>query len=106
MSFISFNPEEDIIIDNSAVVGALWSGGALTLASGSFFTSSEQASSNTGLSYLNVYQSAVEESIAEVQFAIAYGHISGSGSAPFNAAMPEIYTQPQHLRAIPYFDIR
>ena len=34
--------------------------------------------------FLNVYQTSSLRSDAEVQFAIAYGEVEGSGSAPFN----------------------
>lgn len=94
MSFVPFNPEEDIIIDNASIVGPIWSGGQLTLTS--FYTSSLQAQSLSGNTYLNVYQSPSDAPEAEVQFSIAYGHVSGSGSAPFNPAMPE-YTPTRNI---------
>ena len=34
--------------------------------------------------FLNVFQTSSLRSDAEVQFAIAYGEVEGSGSAPFN----------------------
>lgn len=87
MSFISFK-EEDSIVSSEAIVAPLWSGNAYTLTSSSLFTSSVQESGSTGKSYLNVYNAAVASSGSEVQFAIAYGHISGSGSAPYNSGLP------------------
>jgi hypothetical protein len=58
------------------VTTGLWSGdsGSLT----SFFTSSTQTSEKSAQYYYNVYQS--NDSSAEVQFAVAYGHVDGSGS--------------------------
>jgi hypothetical protein len=58
------------------VTTGLWTGdsGSLT----SFFTSSVQTSEKSAQYYYNVYQS--NDSTAEVQFAVAYGHVDGSGS--------------------------
>jgi hypothetical protein len=61
------------------VTTGLWTGdsGSLT----SFITSSTQAVANSARYYHNVYQaSPATDSTAEVQFAIAYGHNSGSGA--------------------------
>ena len=61
------------------VTTGLWSGdsGSLT----SFFTSSTQASANSGQYYYSVYDTnPATDSAAEVQFAVAYGHVEGSGS--------------------------
>ena len=58
------------------VTTGLWSGdsGSLT----AFFTSSTQTIEKSAQYYYNVYQS--NDSSAEVQFAVAYGHVDGSGS--------------------------
>jgi hypothetical protein len=64
----------------------MWTGDVTTLTT--FFTSSTQESAAPGKFYLDVYQTASALSSAEVQFSVAYGHISGSGSAYFNAAIP------------------
>ena len=61
------------------VTTGLWSGdsGSLT----SFFSESIQASSTSGYYYVNVSQlNPVLSDVDEVQFAIAYGHVNGSGS--------------------------
>ncbi len=61
------------------VTTGLWSGdsGSLT----GFFTSSTQALSTSGQYYYNVYNlNPITDNSAEVQFAIAYGHASGSGA--------------------------
>ena len=65
------------------VTTGLWSGdsGSLT----SFFTSSTQVAQNSGQYYYNVYDKNPQtDSSAEVQFAIAYGHVNGSGSVTLN----------------------
>jgi hypothetical protein len=61
------------------VTTGLWSGdsGSLT----SFFTSSTQVAATSAQYYYNVYdKDTATNSTAEVQFAIAYGHASGSGA--------------------------
>ena len=65
------------------VTSGLWSGDNGELRT--FFTSSTQAVSPSSNYYLNVYnQSPVSES-AEIQFAVAYGHKTGGGSADLDA---------------------
>ena len=61
------------------VTTGLWSGdsGSLTAA----FTSSTQVGATSGQYYYNIYdKNPTSNSTAEVQFAVAYGHVSGSGS--------------------------
>jgi hypothetical protein len=61
------------------VTTGLWSGdsGSLT----SFFTSSTEAQRQSGYYYVNAYNvNPLFNSSAEVQFAVAYGHVNGSGS--------------------------
>ena len=48
---------------------------------GTFFTSSTQVTQNSGQYYYSVYdKNPQSDSTAEVQFAVAYGHVDGSGS--------------------------
>ena len=62
------------------VTTGLWSGdsGSLTAA----FTSSTQVGATSGQYYYNIYDKnpITNPTTAEVQFAVAYGHVSGSGS--------------------------
>ena len=61
------------------VTTGLWSldSGSLT----TFYTSSTQASAQNAEYYLNIYeQNPQQNSAAEVNFAVAYGHYDGSGS--------------------------
>lgn len=88
MSFVRFETD-DSVVSNEIITAPLWTGGAYTLNSGSFFSSSVQENTVSGDFYLNVYQLAYTASGSEVQFGIAYGHISGSGSAPFNYSIEE-----------------
>ena len=62
------------------VTTGLWSGDSGSLAQ--FFTASAQTTATSGYYYANVYDYnpiAFSDS-AEVQFAVAYGHVNGSGS--------------------------
>jgi hypothetical protein len=62
------------------VTTGLWANdsGSLT----QYFTSSTQVAQQSGQYYYNVYdQNPVSSETEEVQFAIAYGHVDGSGSA-------------------------
>lgn len=87
MSFTVYDPS-DIAISSDQIIAPMWSGNATMLSSSNFNTSSIQQSSNSGLSFLNVYQFPTFASGSEVQFSLAYANISGSGSAPFNQLVP------------------
>jgi len=87
MSYIPLQAGDSIIVQD-AITAPLWSLGNYTLNNTSLYTSSIQASSGQGQAYLNVYNLPVSATNSELQFAIAYGHISGSGSAPFNSSIP------------------
>jgi hypothetical protein len=81
MSFTRYNTE-DSVISSETVVRGLWSGDNYTLSS--FFIPTTYTEY-----YLDVYDSSPSLSpSASVQFSIQYGHVSGSGSAPINAAVP------------------
>jgi hypothetical protein len=86
MSFIQFLPE-DSVISSELITAPMWTGNAYALTAS--FSSSAQETSTSGKSYLNVYNLAFDASGSEVQYAIAYGHISGSGSALFNSGVNE-----------------
>lgn len=61
------------------VTTGLWTNDSGSLIS--FFTSSTQVAATSGQYYYNVYStSPTTDSSAEVQFALAYGHVDGSGS--------------------------
>jgi hypothetical protein len=62
------------------VTTGLWSGDSGSLAQ--FFTASSQTTANSGYYYANVYDynPVAFSDTAEIQFAIAYGHVDGSGS--------------------------
>ena len=83
------------------VTSGIWSGDAGSLAT--FYTSSAQSSSASGRYYLDVYNENATSSSSEVQFSIAYGHISGGGAPTLdqsdNSTLPTkaIYSQFRNL---------
>jgi len=88
MSFGTY-ANDDQVLSSDAIVAPMWSNNVTTLNTFYSWSNQEQATSQ-GKFFLNVYASdaAVTQS-AENQFSIAYGHISGSGSAYFNALVPD-----------------
>lgn len=86
MSYIAFQ-EDDSVVSSDVITAPLWSSNVYNLTSS--FTSSTQQISVSGKYYLNVYNLSVGSSGSEVQYAVAYGHISGSGSALFNSLVNE-----------------
>lgn len=83
MSFKRFDPQ-DIVISAESVTSPIWTGDNVTL--GTFYSSSTQVA-ETGAYYLDVYNGTPTDSGSRVQFAIAYGHVSGSGST-ISASQP------------------
>jgi hypothetical protein len=61
----------------STISSPVWSGGTATLTA--FYTSSVQSGSS-GDYYYDVYDKAQTDTTRQVQFAVSYGHIEGSGS--------------------------
>ena len=100
MSYIAFQ-EDDSVMSSDSITAGLWTNNLYNLTT--TFTSSVQQVGTTGKYYLNVYNLAIGASGSEVQFGVAYGHISGSGSALFNSLVNEksptrdIYGQYRNL---------
>jgi hypothetical protein len=82
MSFIQFGTD-DSVISSELITSPLWTNN--NYASTASFTSSLQQSSKSGKTYLNIYNIDTTITGSEVQYSIAYGHVSGSGSALFNS---------------------
>jgi hypothetical protein len=78
-TFVPFNLDEDVVPANqTTVTTGLWSGdtGSLT----TLFTSTTQISAS-GEYYFDAFdKNPATDTTAEIQFAVAYGHISGGGS--------------------------
>jgi hypothetical protein len=76
-----FGEFDKVNAKTEVVTTGLWSGDAGSLTT--FFTSSTQAinTNKSGFYYYNAYSVNPEtDTTAEVQFAVAYGHVDGSGS--------------------------
>ena len=82
MSFKAFYTD-DFVVSADSITAGLWTGNAPELTA--FFTSSTQVASSNGAYYINVYNS---ESYEDIQFAIAYGDVDGSGSLEFDSSVP------------------
>ena len=80
MSFIRYNTD-DSVISSETVVRGMWANDSNNLVT--FFTSSVVTSSY----YLNIYNTV---STSSLQFAIQYGHVSGSGSSDINSGVPDV----------------
>jgi hypothetical protein len=66
------------------VTTGIWSNGSGSLTT--FFTSSKQArTENSGQFYYNVYDKNPSDETSEVQFAVAYGNVNGSGSTQLSS---------------------
>ena len=91
MSFSAYQPE-DQVLSSDAIISPMWSNDVTTLNTFYSWSLQEQSSNNTsaGKFYLSVYQGDVTLTQSlDSQFSVAYGHISGSGSAYFNALVPD-----------------
>lgn len=100
MSFIQFGAD-DSVISSQLITAPLWSRDFYALTAS--FSSSAQQVGVSGKYYLNVYNLTYGASGSEVQYSVAYGHVSGSGSALFNGAVDgksptrDIYGQYRNL---------
>lgn len=85
MAFKRFDPE-DFVISSDSITGTLWSTNSPTITS--VHTSSTQVASNSSKFYLDVYQTSSTSPTAAVQFNVVYANSIGSGSIPYNSAVP------------------
>ena len=81
MSFKRFEAD-DFVISTDAISSTLWSNDSPSLSA--IFTSSAQVAGASGNYYINIYNDA---NTGSVQFAIAYGNNSGSGSLAYNTVV-------------------
>lgn len=79
---------EDITISAESITAPAWSGQQNTLTE--FYLNSGQLSQDSAKYYYNVYQTSSTATGAEVQFAIGYGNLLGSGSQPISPSVPNI----------------
>jgi hypothetical protein len=88
MSFKRLDPE-DFLVSADSIVSPAWSNYSSSLTS--FPVSNGQIASDSGRYYNNVYNIDPDtpgNSNAEIQFAVAYGHIRGSGSQYYDNNIP------------------
>ena len=86
MSFKRLDPE-DFLVSADSIITPAWLNTSASI--NSFPISNAQSNSPSGLYYRNVYNIDPQaNSNAEIQFAVAYGHMKGSGSAPYNDDVP------------------
>jgi hypothetical protein len=80
-----FGDFDKVNAKTEVVTTGLWSGDSGSL--GQYFTASAQTTATSGYYYANVYDynPVTFSDTAEVQFAIAYGHVNGSGSMTLDA---------------------
>jgi len=104
MSIYTRFTADDIVEANpTEITTGLWSGDTGSLVSGSSYTYTTQRNL-TGQYYLDVFdKDPSTDTLAEVQFAIAYGHVNGGGAPTLtdddNAKLPTkaIYSQYRNL---------
>jgi len=82
MSFKAFE-QDDFVVSADSITAGLFSGNAPELTT--FFTSSTQVASSNGDYYINVFN---DSGLTDIQFAIAYGDVDGSGSIEYDSAVP------------------
>ena len=81
MSFKAFE-QDDFVVSADSITAGLWTGNAPELTT--FFTSSTQVASSNGDYYINVFN---DSGLTDIQFAIAYGDVDGSGSIEYDSAV-------------------
>jgi len=86
MSFKRFTPS-DFLVSADSVTAPCWTNNVYDLTN--FFTSSTQAASSQGDYVLAAYQTSSVLDEAAIQFYIGYANQLGSGSTPYNAAIPQ-----------------
>lgn len=107
--YARFNPDDIVVANPTVVTTGLWSGDTGSLGSQSLHLLQAQAEDSTsGFYYFDVYQTnpdpAVDtDGLAEVQFAVTYGHVNGGGAPTLDdedlATLPTkaIYSQYRNL---------
>jgi hypothetical protein len=86
MSFKRFTPS-DFLVSADSITAPCWTNNVYDLTT--FFTSSTQEASSQGDYVLAVYQTASTDDSAAIQFYIGYANALGSGSTPYNSAIPQ-----------------
>jgi len=86
MSFKRLDPE-DFLVSADSIVTPAWTGDVTPLTT--FFPSTAQTTGPSALYYNNIYSTNPDsDENAEIQFAIAYGNITGGGTTLYNDDVP------------------
>lgn len=85
MSFKRLDPE-DILISADSISAPVWSNFSASLTD--FFTYNAQVDGLSGRYYVNAYDQAASTVTSQVQFAVSYGDLKGSGSLLYNSGVP------------------
>lgn len=103
MIYTRFTADDIVEANPTTITTGLWSGDSGSLVSGSGFLYLTQVNSS-GQYYLDVFNTNPDtDELAEVQFAISYGHVDGGGAATLSdndsAKLPTkaIYSQYRNL---------
>jgi hypothetical protein len=73
---------DDFVVSADSITAGIWTGNEVELTT--FFTASAQINGSSGPYYYNVYDTNTLENI---QFAVAYGDLKGSGSEDFDTSV-------------------
>jgi hypothetical protein len=85
MSFKRLTPS-DFLVSADSVTAPCWTNNVYNLTT--FFTSSVQVNSSQGSYVLATYQTSSTLDTAAIQFYVGYANAKGSGSVPYDAAVP------------------
>ena len=102
MIFKTLTDDDIVVADQTIVTTGLWSGDTGSLEGVTMYLYDDQVG-KSGEYYLDVYDIAPTNDTAEVQFAVAYGHINGGGAPTLindeQAKLPTkaIYSQYRNL---------
>jgi len=103
MIYTRFNPDDIVLANQSVVTTGLWSGDTGSLEGDVLFLNDDQVG-KSGEYYFDAYNlNPATNDLAEVQFAIAYGHINGGGAPTLTeneqAKLPTkaVYSQYRNL---------
>ena len=82
---MSFNRLEadDFVVSADSITAGLWYGNVPEITT--FYTSSTQVAGSSGNYYINIYN---ENTYENIQFALTYGDVDGSGSVEFDSSVP------------------
>jgi len=85
MSFKRLDPE-DFLVSADSISAPVWSNFSASLTE--FYTNDAQTQGQSGRYYVNAYDQPSSAITSQIQFAVAYGDLKGSGSLLYNSGAP------------------